>query len=53
MRRRDISARHRTAARSVHVRGPAAVGRAAPRGLPHALLRAHAAHAEGHGGARR
>lgn len=53
VRRRYLWARHRASARGVHVRGPAAVGRAAPRGLPHAVLRAHAAHAEGDGGARR
>lgn len=53
VRGRDLRARHRVAARGEHVRGPAAVGGAAPRGLPHALLRAHAAPAEGHGGARR
>lgn len=53
VRGRDLCARHRVAARGEHVRGPAAVGGAAPRGLPHALLRAHAAPAEGHGGARR
>lgn len=50
---RDIVARHGAAARGVHVRGPRAVGRAPPRDLPHALLRAHAAHAEGHRATRR
>lgn len=49
VRGRDLSARDGVAARGEHVHGPRAVARAPPRGLPHAVLRAHAAPAEGHG----
>lgn len=49
MRGRDIAPRRGATARGVHVRGPAADGGGAPRGLPHALLRAPPAAAQGNG----
>lgn len=53
VRGRDLGARHRAAARGVHVHRPAASARAAPRGVPHAVLCTHAAPAARRGRAAR
>lgn len=51
MLRWNFDARYRAFAGSVHVRGPLTDACAPPRGFPHAVLCAHAAYAEAHGGA--
>lgn len=49
MRRRHLSSRHRATTRSMHLRRAAAVARAPPRELSHAVLRAHATVPERYG----